>query len=82
VMRQRLSFFSVMVVVLCVSGVTAVLRVRVVGPIRKLIDFAERVTSGQPPPKLPSDDDELGMIAHSLVELRRRVDELEHRGSN
>jgi HAMP domain-containing protein len=82
VMGQRLTFFTVMVVVLCVSGVAAVLRLRIVGPIRKLIDFIEKVTSGQTPPEPPRTDDELEVIARSFVELRNHLDEFERIRSN
>lgn len=79
-MRHRLTIFSFMVLLLSIGGVAALLRMNVVMPIRQLADYVRCLAAGGEPKEPPSSRDELGDIARSALELRRRVNRLNGNG--
>lgn len=79
VMGQRLAGFSFMILVLSVGGVAALLRKNVVGPILQLAEYAERAEQGGGSVEPPAGEGELGRIARSVEQLRRRLDATQRR---
>jgi HAMP domain-containing protein len=69
VLKGRMTLFSLMVLLLTVSGVSALLRRNVFLPIRQLADAAGRLEQGDLSAELPKTSGEIGQIAAALERM-------------
>jgi hypothetical protein len=70
-LRSRMALFSVMVLILCVAGVSAILRRSIFLPVQRLESYALQIAAGHKDVELPDLSDELETIGQTLQELAR-----------
>ncbi|MFU8858123.1 MAG: HAMP domain-containing protein [Deferrisomatales bacterium] len=69
-MRRRLAFFGVMVLALSVGGVAALLKLNVVAPLQRLVDYVESAKGGKPATAPPPVEEELAAVARAFDRVR------------
>ena len=73
-LKNRMTLFSVMVLILTVAGVSAILRRSLFLPIQRLSEYALQLVAGHRDAAPPRLEDELETIGRSLQDLARSCD--------
>jgi HAMP domain-containing protein/Zn finger protein HypA/HybF involved in hydrogenase expression len=68
-LRLRMIIFCLMILVLSVGGVSALLRVNVLTPIRKLMDYVEGLSLGRLDRPIPKGVEEVETISRTCLEM-------------